>query len=543
MAKTEENIQQYSSKMSVIQVLAGLITDPLLFANDRYRFNIQDFPDQFHRIVFGAIEHLAKNGMEKIGFLDIDTFLKSYEVQYKVFSENKGPEYIQRAVAMYNPKKFDYYYQTLKKYSLLRRFNEFGFSTVDILDPSILDPMKNQQMQQRFDDMSINDILGYMESKMLATKEEFGTNSYRVENKASDGLKALVDQLKETPEMGMPLLSPKLTTIVRGMRKGCLFMESAPQSYGKSRRGAGEACHLAVKEYYDANKQEWIHTGLSESVLVINTEMELRECQQMYLAFVSGVSESHIKDGRYAPGEEDRINKAIQLIEESNLYFVSVTNFDAEDIVNLIKKYKQLYNVEYVFFDYLGESSKIISSVSSKTRVQGLRTDQVLLDFSSKLKDTAKTLDIYIWTATQLSGDFKNAKDLDASFLRSAKSLADKPDAAWILMPVREQDQSVISSYCAKGFELTPNFVWSIYKVRAGSWQNIKLYFFFDRSTCQVVDCFVTDSEGHILPIADTDIKVEDVEQILDATKEENFNSAFTGGENTTNDSTDSFEF
>ena len=258
----------------------------------------------------------------------------------------------------------------------------------------------------------------------------------------------------------------------------------------------------------------------------LSTELEEYECQQMWMAFVAGVSEAHIKDGRYTPGEEERVDKAIDLLEKSKLYFVSITNYDIDDIVNIIKKYKQLHNVNYVFFDYLGETLKITSAATRQTRVQGLRTDQILLMLSSALKDTAKTLGIYIWTASQLSGDYKNAKELDATYLRSAKSIADKVDVGSILMPVREADQPIIDSYCARGFELAPNFVISVYKVRAGSYQNIKVYVYFDRSTCQLTDCFVTDSHGNILPVEDTNVEI-----VLDDTREEKFEAAYGGGE------------
>ena len=104
----------------------------------------------------------------------------------------------------------------------------------------------------------------------------------------------------------------------------------------------------------------------------------------------------------------------------------------------------------YVYFDYLGESLKLTAGAARQTRVQGLRTDQVLLMFASALKDLAKTLNIYIWTSTQLSGDYKNAKELDAGYLRSAKSIADKVDVGSILMPIREQDKPAIQDYLAK---------------------------------------------------------------------------------------------
>lgn len=515
-----------SNKIAVIHVLAGLISEPLLFSNSKYRFDIEDFPEAFHQILFGAIQNLAIEGMEKISAIDIDQYLKNYTVQYKVFNDNHGISYIQNILEMYQKEKFDYYYENLKKYSLINKLNKQGIDTKEVYDPDIIDPIKNAEMYAKFDKMTVADIVGYFEEKIVEIKEDFISNSDRAENKAGDGLRELKERLKQRPDIGLPLFSPKLTTIFRGQRLGCLFIESAPSGSGKSRRGNSEACHLAVPEYYNVQQKNWVKTNLQERVLVISTELEEYECQQMWMAFVAGVSEAHIKDGEYEFGEEERVDHAIELIEKSNLFFVSITNYDTDDIIDIIKKYKQLYQVKYVFFDYLGETLKITSSATKKTKVQGLRTDQVLLMLSSALKDVAKTENIYIWTASQLSGDYKNAKDLDSSYLRSAKSISDKVDCGSILMPIREIDQPIIDSYLSKGFELAPNFVISVYKVRAGSYQNIKVYVYFDRGTCQMTDCFVTDSRGNFLQIEDANIDI-----IIKNTKEDNFGKAYTNND------------
>lgn len=508
-----------SSPMAIIQVLAGLIKNPLLFADNKYRFDIQDFPEQFHQIVFGAIEHLAKrgDGLLKIDVIDIDNFLSKYPLQYKVFCANKGVEYITRALEQYNEKKFDFYYETLKKFSLLNNLASRGIDIKEFYDDSLLKPEEIEKMQKHFDDLTVNDIILAVETKVLLAKEAFGSSSDMVQNKAGDGAMELKEKLKKTPIMGVPMTSKKLTTLYRGQRLGCLYLESAPQGTGKSRRAAGEACNLAVPEYFDTKKNKWVKTKLAESVLLISTELELDEIQTMLIAYVSGVEESNILDGRYHGDEEKRVNKAISLIEKSNLYVVSITNYDTEDVINLIKKYKQLYNVNYVYFDYLSENLKILAEGTRKTRVSGLRTDQILLQLSTALKDCAKQLGIYIWTASQLSGGYKEAKELDASFLRSAKSLADKVDIGSIMLPVREIDENVIDTYCAKGFELRPNFVISIYKIRRGKFQNIKVYVYFDRSTCRMEDCFVTNAKGEMIPVADTT-----VDFILEDTAEEN---------------------
>lgn len=162
---------------------------------------------------------------------------------------------------------------------------------------------------------------------------------------------------------------------------------------------------------------------------------------------------------------------------------------------------------------------------------------------SSALKDAAKTLGIYIWTASQLSGDYKNAKDLDASYLRSAKSIADKVDAGAILMPIRESDMPIIESYkenesSGGAFGLDPNFVMTVYKVRAGSYQNIKVYCYFDRATCQLHDLFVTDSNGNLIQIEDTDIEI-----VLDNTTEQNFASAYAPKTSISEENLEDFDF
>ena len=112
----EERSFSESNRLSIIHVLAGLISNPLLFSDNKYRFSLDDFPERFHQIIFGAVQHLASNGLATISFIDIDEYLKPYTDQYMVYSQNHGNSYIQNILKMYDPLKFDYYYNTLKKY-------------------------------------------------------------------------------------------------------------------------------------------------------------------------------------------------------------------------------------------------------------------------------------------------------------------------------------------------------------------------------------------------------------------------------------------
>lgn len=524
----EINIDSNKSyNLATINVLGCLINNPLLFTNNNYKFSVDDFLNRFPKIIFGALLYLANNGMQTIMPIDVDQFLKQYPDQYNVFSSNNGTEYLEKCIKMAEEKNLPYYYETLKKYSLISRLESQGFNTKDVYDPDMVDPDLLAAMQRKFDNMSVDDIIHTVEAKFLKTREEFASNSDITKSTAGDGIDELIDRLKIAPEFGLPFTSEYLTLVFRGFRKGCLYTESSAQGVGKSRRQAGESAHMAVSEIYNLDKKCWEKLEFNKPVLQISTELELSEVQTMWLAYISQVKEEHILDGTYEPGEEERVRKAGQILKESKLYFVSISNFDIDDIENLIKEYVAVHGVEYVFYDYLSTTLKIMAEGSRKTKISGLREDQILLMFCTRLKDLARSQNIGIWTATQLSGDWKNAKEADQQLLRGAKAISDKTDCSSILLPVREMDKSVIEDWMgknekSKGFMEAPTHVIHVFKVRRSHFNNIRLYLYFDRDVCRVHDCFVTNNEGLILPIAPINIetiisnnKVEKIEEAI----------------------------
>lgn len=517
-----DNKKKLTNKLAVLQVLACLMKNPLLCNRAEFTLTMDDFTEQFHRILFGAISNLATSGLKTITHIDVDQYLAQYPIQYKVFTDNRGVEYVIKALEIAEERNFPYYYNTLKKMSLLNKLVEQGFDISDFYDDNVVDPIKTAEMQERLDSYSIEQILALYETKLIQVKDDFSKNRGIVQTKSGDGLRETKERFKETPEVGLPLTMSKLTTLYRGQRLKKLYLESSAQGVGKSRRMAAESAHLAVPKIFDVERNAWKTTNLCESVLYISTELELEEVQTMWLAYVSGVPEHKILNGNYGPGEEQRVDIAVELLEQANLYFVQISNYDMDDIEQLIRKYYQIEHVNYVYYDYLSTTIKIMSEGASKSKISNLREDQILLMFTTRLKDLCNELDIYIWTATQLSGDWKNAKEADQQLLRGAKSISDKIDIGSIMLPVRESDRQVIDSYVAKGFQVEPTHVIHVYKVRRGQYNNIKVYINFDRSTCRATECFVTDNNGNLLTIEDTSVEV-----VLDKTFEEKYGFTF----------------
>jgi replicative DNA helicase len=350
-------------------------------------------------------------------------------------------------------------------------------------------------MQIEFDNNSVEDIINVFDQNVLELKDIYCSNSTSTGCQAAQGMAALKEQYKQIPEMGMPLSSAKLTTILRGRRLKKLYLKTSPSGIGKTRLSVGDACCVSIPTIYDSQQKSWISTNCQEPGLIITTELEADEIQTMIMAYVSDVAEDKILDGKYEGDEEERIDKAIEIIGNSPLYIEYIPNFNIDDIERIIKKYKVKHNIGYVFFDYVFTSIKILTEVATKTKGVKLRVDNVLIMFVDRMKTLANVLNVHIDTSSQANGDWKTIKDADQNLIRGAKGKADKVDAGYVILSPTEKDKESIKSITHKGFFKEPNLVYHIYKVRRGKINRVKLWIYFDYATCRTYDLFVTDND------------------------------------------------
>jgi replicative DNA helicase len=509
-------------KMAVLQIVGSLIQKPELLLDDKYQLSIDDFPERFHQIVFSAISNLINSGIDVLNIIEIDNYISNYEKQYKIFNDNNGMEYLEQSIALSIINNFEYNYNRIKKFSLLNQFKNTGFDITEIYDDNVIDAKTQEKMQQEFDQMDINDIINYFDKKIIDIKDKYYREVGQVGQQAGKNMQRLKEELKESPEMGAPLSSDILNTIVRGARLKKVYMRSAPSGLGKTRFAVADICKISVPYFYHLKEQKWILTTFSEPSLFIATEQEIPEIQTLIMAYVSGVDESHILDGKYAEGEEERVNQAIKYIEESPLWIEPIPNFNIDDIERIIKKYKIHENIGYVFFDYVFMSVKMLMDIATKSKGMKLREDNILYIFIERMKSIANKLNIHFNTSSQLNGEWKNAKDGDQNLLRGAKSLADKLDAGYIVLPVTKKDLEMIQPILSHGFYKTPNFVYHIYKIRRGKFNKVKLWQYVDLGTLRTEDLFLTNNDYELIPIEST--TVEKILEMTEDTEDENNN-------------------
>ena len=84
---------KYVDITSIMQVIGCVYNNPsLLDYTDKYTITENDFPDDFHKIAFGAIYKIYELGAEKITLENISDFLSSRPKSEATFKQQKGEE-------------------------------------------------------------------------------------------------------------------------------------------------------------------------------------------------------------------------------------------------------------------------------------------------------------------------------------------------------------------------------------------------------------------------------------------------------------------
>ena len=500
---------KYEDVPAIVQVIGNIFNNPNILDNEKYKFFEEDFPNDFHRIIFGTIYNLHMLGVKEITINAIEDYLYNRPTSYGVYQTNKGGEYLQKLSTEVQISTFDYYYGRVKKMTLLRMYDKAGMDLKWLYDPdNILDTKKKQAQEDWLDNTSLEDIAEQIDRKITEIKLKYvdGTDEEYIQ--AGERIDDLIEQLQKSPEIGYPLYGPLINTVTRGARPKKLYLRSAATGVGKTRAMIADACNIACDEIFNLTTMQWEVNGTKEPTLYITTEQEVDEIQTMMLAFLSGVNEGHILYNKYEEGELDRVKHAATLIKKSPLHIKRLPDFSLQDIENAIKYGIHEWGISYVFFDYLHTSLKILGEVSSKAGIKGLREDNVLFMIAIRLKDLCNEYGVFIMTSTQLNADYVTAQQYDQNLLRGAKSIADKIDYGAIMLQTSKEDKDALRPLLAKENFPEPVIKMSIYKNRRGQYKDILLWCKADRGICRIEPMFATTYNYELVDIPDLKIKI-----------------------------------
>lgn len=470
MEEIKDNFRQLNPTRSVYSVLGNLCANPRALRDPDVHLSEEDFKQDFHKIIFVAINNIVFSGVEitesfKITEIDIDNALSVNDAGYALWSDNEGITYMKKAIEFSNIDTFRYNYDILKKFTLLRDYTEQGISIAELFDNESNDMITYTKGVKKIETMKLEDIVEHFSLKMTSLRNKWSISKNSKNFTAGDDLESLLDEMDEEPEFGHPFQNGYYNSIFRGMRPGKFMLRSAATGGGKTRQSLADMCSISCDEIYDL-KFGWKKNGTSIPTLFISTELEKRELQTAMLAFISGIDEDIIKAGKFSPEIRTHLNYAVQVLKRAPIFAVYVDDFSIADIEGIIEQHVIEKNVQFVAFDYIQMTGKLSRSMQTAFGAS-LREDQILVQFSGAMKLLANKYQIYIISSTQLNRNHKDPNNRDTQSLRGGSATADKVDHGIMTFPVIAEDKTNLEHLLTNGYE-EPNFSHWVYKNRSG---------------------------------------------------------------------------
>ena len=468
--------------------LGAMLIKPSFALSDKFPLTKQDFePQIFHLRLYQAITALAKRGAQSISAMDCYTLCANNAEVKRVFDDNSLTDFIDTIKQIVSVDNFELYWTGVRKATLLREYAKAGF---DI-----------SRFEGEPEKHGIQEILDYYDGLAINIRKQFYQDKSTRELRAGDGFEEIKERFKTEPAFGATTFSRYLNTAARGWQRGQLTMHGAVSGSGKTGVALYNAALVACPELWDDDSGCYQPNPCYQHKAALFIQYELNDQEELtpkLIGSISGVPTYHLLNGNYDDGEEERVDKAIEILHDSNIYFVTMPSFTNDKLKACIKEYATLHDVGYVVFDYVSQQSTVSSDIAKKNGV-ATRSDQVLSDIVSNLKDIAVENNVAILTFCQTNANVNNQEILDAGCLAGSRAMQDKLDVGGIIMPLRRQEKEVadmmIENASYQGER--PNRIVHLFKVRFGNQiQHLKIWGKLDLNAGRWTDCWCTDSDN-----------------------------------------------
>lgn len=426
----------------------------LLVDYGQYIKSSKDFCDEATRFFYNVCELIYNNRSKTITNSVITTFMSEDLDRLAFFKKVGGLKTLDAWKKLAVVENTQNYYNILKKYALLREYQDNGYNVEKIINNA------------NFENWTASDIYKYIRGNVDRIQTIILQNpEVKVLN---EGVQNIVNKRFEKPDMGLPMAFPICNELFRGFRTKNMMAVGMLSNAGKSRMMIKIACYLAL-----INK---------ESVLILLNEMSIEQMQDCMLTTVVNNSEFqalhgiHISknerditlglyrdnNGDYIYRETDEngmftesisdfierlklnsneyngiveVAKWIESESEGLIFAKDIsTGYDDKTLEFEIKKAALTEGIKYFFYDTLKDTTSKIGDWS------GLKVTTTML------AELTKQLDIFIYASIQLTDDtnFIKPDELTSSNISNCKQLKYVLD---YLMLFKEIDRSDYDRY------------------------------------------------------------------------------------------------
>lgn len=140
--------------------------------------------------------------------------------------------------------------------------------------------------------------------------------------------------------------------------------------------------------------------------------------------------------------------------------------------------------------------------LAQQSKGMNMREDMVLFMFVNRLDQLCKRYGVWLRTASQVNGTWKDAENADSTLLRGAKNMADKISIGIIALTPTKKDLDAIKPLLENQFPvIEPNVVYHIYKNRETEFKDVKLWLHIDMDTMRQKELLLTRNDYTPIPI------------------------------------------
>ena len=248
------NIEEISSVPTEVLFVGSIYKEPDLLINySQYMRSKYDFSDEVTRFFYDSAEIIYKNRTQTFNKTTILTYFSEEPERLSTFKKYGGWKTLESWIKLAITSDFDTYYNTVKKYSLLREYHRNGYDVSKIMQ------------HKKFEQFSASDIYRLVRGKVDRIHTVILTNQ-EAEILNSHIKDTLISNM-EKPDLGTPLPFAILNDIFRGCKFGSTMAVGMLSNAGKSRFMTKIIAYLTLVQH--------------ERVFVMLNEMgvdDLRKC-------------------------------------------------------------------------------------------------------------------------------------------------------------------------------------------------------------------------------------------------------------------------
>lgn len=384
--------------------VGALFAKPILYVDYAELIKAKyDFYNDDTRFLYNTFELYYKTFSQEITEAKVNIFMRQEEERYNYFKKIGGWKTIEKQMKLSDPEDIKNYFDTLKKYSLVREFERKGFPIQKTLQHKKFPQMKAEDIvrSMRFNVDNINTVIGGGKSASI-----LGVNF-------SDRIK----KWRESPDYGAKLPFPMWSEYFRGLRKKKVLVDGMLSNEGKSRRMAKVVNYFGVLNQIpilvlvnEQDEEEWY--GMQASTICNNYEFNYLDPSSKKPLL--NIREGDILRGIYRSEDEfefltNEIGNWIK--NRSKIYFLELSKYSDEDLEREIKKHVLGLGVEYIFYDTL----------------KGYKTDQweSVKQTTTHIKNICTEMNVGSYVTIQLTDEthFIDIFDLNSNNIANAKQL------------------------------------------------------------------------------------------------------------------------